>query len=61
MKRIIIKGKIKAITGLLTELAKKYDGWTVEDYIWLASLKKRFIEARKQKNFNPIASLCFTM
>ena len=49
MKQIIFKGKIKAVTGLLTELAKKYDGWTVADYIWLASLNKRFAEARKRK------------
>lgn len=51
MKQIIFKGKIKAVTGLLAELTKKYDGWTVADYIWLASLKKRVVEARKQKNF----------
>lgn len=52
MKQIIFKGKINAVTGLLTELAKKYNGWTVADYIWFASLNKRFIEAtRKQKNF----------
>ena len=52
MKKITFKGKIKAVTGLLSELAKKYDGWTVEDYIWLASLNNRFIEAtRKQKKF----------
>ena len=51
MKRILFKGKIKAVTGKLTELAKKYDGWTVEDYIWLANLKKRVIKARKQKKF----------
>lgn len=51
MKRIIFKGKIKAVTGRLSELTKKYDGWTVADYIWLANLEKRFIEARKQKIF----------
>ena len=51
MKRILFKGKIKAVTDKLTELAKEYNGWTVSDYIWLASLKKRFTEARKQKKF----------
>lgn len=51
MKRIIIKGKINAVTSLLSELAKKYDGWTVADYIWIAKLNKRFNEAKKKKNF----------
>ena len=49
MKQVIFKGKINAVTGKLTELAKKYNGWTVEDYIWLASLKKRVINGRKHK------------
>lgn len=51
MKQIIIKGKIKAVTDRLSELAKKYDGWTVDDYIFQANIDKRFNDKRKQKNF----------
>ena len=51
MKQIVIKGKIKAVTGRLSEIAKEYDGWTVEDYIWLASIKKRVGNERKAKKF----------
>ena len=51
MKRIIFKGKIKAVTAELNEIAKEYDGWTVEQFLWLANLNKRFLDGQKQKNF----------
>lgn len=51
MKQIIFKGKVEAVVAELEELAEKYKGWTVADYIWFASLIKRFNDAKeKQRN-----------
>lgn len=50
-KQIIFKGSIKAVTEEINELATKYNGWTVERFLWVASLKKRINERLKQDKF----------
>lgn len=51
MKSIIIKGDIKSVHAFLGAIAKVYDGWTVEEYIRLASIEKRLSRIRRPKKF----------
>ena len=49
-KQAVFKGNIKAVADEIHEIATKYKGWTVADYIWLARIKK-YVFDDKQKNF----------
>ena len=51
MKVLIFKGKITAVFEKVRELAKEYEGWTVEEYIRLARVKKRAYEHTQTKKF----------
>ncbi len=51
MKQINFKGTIGAVRTELNEIAKEYDGWTVEQFIGLASLNKGVISGQQQQKF----------
>ena len=51
MKHIVFKGTIKSVLAEIDEIAKEYDGWTVEQFMGLATFNKGAYNGHQQKKF----------